>query len=112
MQRVFALIALVFAFAALSGTTMAHAHRFVSTPIVVLNHVDADNVAIPVIVSVQQGQIELDAGIVMPCGPHHAIAVEAAAVPRPPQGEAPAGLADGGAPLWPGERLLRPPRAA
>jgi len=112
MQRVVALIALVFAFASLSGTTLAHAHRFVSTPIVVLNHVDDDNVAIPVIVSVQKGQIDLGAGIIMPCGPYYAIPVAAPALPASPEAGMPGARSHAGAPAWPGQRLLRPPRLA
>ena len=57
MQRLSAILALVFAFAALAGVSTAHAHRFVSTPIVVLNLVDAHNQSIPVMVKVQRGEI-------------------------------------------------------
>ncbi len=85
MQRVIAIIALIFAFASLAGATTAHAHRYVSTPIVVLNHVDEQNVPIPIFVVVQRGEIDLGAGIVMPCGPHHGIPVSGPTLPSAPQ---------------------------
>ncbi|WP_316357708.1 hypothetical protein [Devosia sp.] len=110
MQRLTTLIVLIFAFAALAGATTAHAHRYVSTPIVVLNHVDADNQSIPVVVAVQRGQIDLGSGIMMPCGPHQAIPV---AVMQLPAGAPTAGVppgADEEAPDWSGAGPLRPPR--
>jgi hypothetical protein len=113
MQRLVVLIALVFAVASLAGMTTAHAHRYVSTPIVVLNHVNSDNVAIPVMVHIQRGEIDLGSGIFLPCGPHNAITTTMAPVlPGAPEGDAPlAALHDQLTP-WLGERLLRPPRAA
>lgn len=112
MQRLIALIALVFAFASLAGTTVAHAHRYVSTPIVVLNMVDENNKSIPVTVTIQRGEIDLGAGIVMPCGPHHAIPVMVPALPQPPTCAAPElGLISGDT-RWPETELLRPPRSA
>jgi len=111
MQRLVALIALVFAFASLAGATTAHAHRYVSTPIVVLNHVDAQNVAIPVMVKVQRGEIDLGSGILMPCGPHQAIPVSAPALPAPPCCGRPVAGADAAACPGHAGRLLRPPRS-
>lgn len=84
MQRLSAILALVFAFAALAGVSTAHAHRFVSTPIVVLNLVDAHNQSIPVMVKVQRGEIDLGAGIIMPCAPYNALEVAAPMLPTPP----------------------------
>lgn len=112
MQRFVALIAIIFAFASLAGTATAHAHRYVSTPIVVLNHVDANNMAIPVVVKVQRGEIELGSGIVMPCGPHHAIGVTGPSLPPAQQCAAPerglvAAMTD-----RPSIRMLRPPISA
>jgi hypothetical protein len=112
MQRLIALIALVFAFASLAGTTVAHAHRYVSTPIVVLNMVDENNKSIPVTVTIQRGEIDLGAGIVMPCGPHHAIPVILPAMPQPPACAAPELGLISGDPRWPDTQLLRPPRTA
>ncbi len=112
MQRLVALIALVFAFASLAGATTAHAHRYVSTPIVVLNHVDAENTAIPVLVSVQRGEIDLGSGIVMPCGPHHAIPVEIAGLPQVAPATSLPLVLDADEPASSGIDVLRPPRAA
>ncbi|MHA6299731.1 hypothetical protein [Devosia sp. CAU 1758] len=107
-----ALIVLVFAFASLAGATVAHAHRYVSTPIVVLNMVDEDNRSIPVVVQIQRGQIDLGAGLVMPCGQHHGIGVNAPLIPGAPEPERP----EPGACLllatMPGSQLLRPPISA
>src|SRR5688500_6486733 len=89
MQRLSAILALAFAFAALAGVSTAHAHRFVSTPIVVLNLVDAQNQSIPVVVKVQRGQIGLGAGIVMPCAPYHALEVAAPKLRAPPSMDLP-----------------------
>jgi len=112
MQRVMALIALIFAFASLAGTTVAHAHRYVSMPIVVLNHVDANNVSIPVFVQVQRGEIDLGKGIIMPCGPHQAIPVLAPQMPPAPACEVPVALLDAAPPAWRETIPLRPPKAA
>lgn len=112
MQRVMALIALIFAFASLAGTTVAHAHRYVSMPIVVLNHVDANNVSIPVFVQVQRGEIDLGKGIIMPCGPHQAIPVFAPQMPSAPACEVPVALLDAAPPVWRETIPLRPPKAA
>lgn len=112
MQRVMALIALIFAFASLAGTTVAHAHRYVSMPIVVLNHVDANNVSIPVFVQVQRGEIDLGKGIIMPCGPHQAIPVFAPQVPAAPACEVPTTMLAAAPPLWPEVIPLRPPKSA
>ena len=112
MQRLATLIVMIFAFASLAGATTAHAHRYVSTPIVVLNHVDADNQSIPVVVAIQRGQIDLGSGIMMPCGPHQAIPV---AVMQLPAGAAATGVppgADEQAADWAGAGLVRPPRRA
>jgi len=112
MNRIVLLIALTFAVASLAGMTTAHAHRYVSTPIVVLNHVDSDNVAIPVTVQVQRGEINLGSGIFMPCGPHNAIAATGPVLPDAPEGESPLAQPRTQLALWSGDRLLRPPRAA
>jgi hypothetical protein len=112
MQRFVALIVVVFAFASLAGATVAHAHRYVSTPIVVLNMVDEDNRSIPVVVQVQRGQIDLGAGIVMPCGPHQGIGVSGPLVPGAPQGEQPEPLACPVLAAMPSSQLLRPPISA
>ncbi len=111
MQRLVALIALVFAFASLAGTTVAHAHRYVSTPIVVLNMVDENNKSIPVTVTIQRGEIDLGAGIVMPCGPHHAIPVSVPALPQPPHRAEPELVHSRGIALWREALPLRPPRS-
>lgn len=112
MNRIVLLIALTFAIASLAGMTTAHAHRYVSTPIVVLNHVDSDNVAIPVTVQVQRGDIDLGSGIVMPCGSHNAIAATAPVLPVAPEGDAPLVQPGAQPAAWAGDGLLRPPRAA
>ena len=109
MRRLVALIAILFTFAAVMGTTVAHAHRYVSTPIVVLNHVDAENKAIPVVVEIQRGQIDLGAGIVMPCGAHHAIGITLPALPPAPTGSAPEASQEARGTPWTGTMLLRPP---
>ncbi|MBJ3785807.1 hypothetical protein [Devosia sediminis] len=112
MRRLVALIAVVFTFASVMGATVAHAHRYVSTPIVVLNHVDAENKAIPVVVEIQRGQIDLGAGIMMPCGAHHAIGVTLPLLPEAPETDAPeADVALVGT-TGPATSLLRPPIAA
>ena len=113
MHRLIAAIAILFAFAALTGATVAHAHRYVSTPIVVLNHVDAQNQPIPVYVQIQRGQIDLGGGIVMPCGSHPAIIGEAS-LPCP----SPRCCEDRHPPIdypvsgWDGTLPLRPPITA
>ncbi|WIY53241.1 hypothetical protein O9Z70_01470 [Devosia sp. YIM 151766] len=112
MQRFVALIAIIFAFASLAGTTTAHAHRYFSMPIVVLNHVDQNNVSIPVFVQVQRGEIDLGSGIVMPCGPHHAIPVRAPQLPAGPDCDHPVTVLGAAEPLWAGQIPLRPPKPA
>lgn len=112
MHRLAVIIAIVFGFAALGGATTAHAHRYVSTPIVVLNHVDAQNQAIPVVVQIQRGQIDLGAGIVMPCGSHNAIGVTVARLPMAPDSAAPEPALQPVLSPHPGTRLLRPPITA
>lgn len=112
MHRFVALIAIVFAFASLAGVTTANAHRFVSTPLVVLNHVDADNRPIPVMVTVQTGKIDLGSGIVMPCGPYFAIPVDEIRLVLPPPPETPKAVIAVRDPLWPVNNILRPPRRA
>lgn len=90
MQRLALFIAILLAFSATAGMTTGHAHRYVATPIVVLNHVDAENQPIRVTVQVQHGEIDLGEGIVMPCGSHLAVAVAAPALPPAPDaGDAP-----------------------
>ena len=112
MRRFVALIAVLFTFASVVGTTVAHAHRYVSTPIVVLNHVDDENKAIPVVVEIQRGQIDLGAGIVMPCGPYHAIGVSLPTLPDVPACAQPEAGLSPVAISWPGTLPLRPPIAA
>ena len=112
MQRFVLLISLIFAIASLAGMTTAHAHRYVSTPIVVLNHVNSDNVAIPVMVQIQRGEIDLGSGIVLPCGPQHAIASLAPVLPEAPEGDAPRSALRSLLIAWHGDQLLRPPRLA
>lgn len=112
MQRFVALIAVIFAFAALAGTATAHAHRYVSTPIVVLNHVDDNNVSIPVIVQVQRGDIDLGAGIIMPCGTYQAIAATPPAIPPAPRRALPKPSCSAAGTDWPAAVPLRPPKAA
>lgn len=111
MQRLVLSIAILFAFATLAGVTTAHAHRYVATPIVVLNHVDAENVPIHIMVKVQRGEVDLGEGIVMPCGPHHAIAAPPPQLPEAPAGEDPAARACGAFAVWSGTQVLRPPIA-
>lgn len=112
MRRLTALIAILIAFASLAGVTTAHAHRYVSTPLVVLNHVDEDNVPIRVVVKVQRGQIDLGAGIVMPCGPHHAIPVTTPTIPPAPECWLPAVAPADGVKSWRVTAPLRPPKLA
>ncbi len=112
MQRFVALIAVIFAFASLAGMTTAHAHRYVSTPIVVLNHVDENNRSIPVIVQVQRGEIDLGSGIVMPFGPHQGIVANAPQIPSVPRADGPGLAANAGLASSPPNIPLRPPKAA
>lgn len=112
MQRLVLSIAILFAFAALAGVTTAHAHRYVATPIVVLNHVDDENVPIRITVKVQRGEIDLGEGIVMPYGAHHAIVALPPELPIAPEGEAPSDHYTTDAARSLAEDLLRPPIAA
>lgn len=112
MQRFVALIAVIFAFASLAGMTTAHAHRYVSTPIVVLNHVDENNKSIPVVVQVQRGEIDLGSGILMPFGPHHGIVASAPQIPAAPALDRPDIAANAAPGASPPHIPLRPPRAA
>ncbi len=112
MQRFIALIAIVFAFASLAGATTAHAHRYVSTPIVVLNHVDENNRSIPVVVQVQRGEIDLGSGIVMPFGSHHAIPASTPQIPIAPDKDSPTLRVEAAPPASPEDTPLRPPKAA
>lgn len=109
MRRLVALLVMIFAFAAIAGATTAHAHRYVSTPIVVLNLVDGNNQSIPVLVSVQRGEIDLGSGIMLPCGPHHGIPVPFAQLPvcRSEASVLPAIASI--EPDWHGGQVLRPP---
>ena len=112
MRHFVVFIAILLGLASVLGATTANAHRYVSTPIVVLNHVDADNKPIPVVVQVQRGQIDLGAGLMLPCGSHHAIEVCAlqlsgittVSVPKPDLQQV---FAD-----WPTVLPLRPPKSA
>lgn len=113
MPRLAALIALVFAFASLAGMTTAHAHRFVATPIVVLNHVDAHNTAIPIVVKVQSGEIDLGAGVIMPCGQLQGIEASVSILPQPRYRSLLRLPRFAATPIdWPAYTPLRPPRAA
>lgn len=112
MQRLVLSIAILFAFATLAGVTTAHAHRYVATPIVVLNHVDAENVPIRMMVKVQRGEIDLGEGIIMPCGSHHAIPAVPPQMPVAPEGEDLPAILCVQSPVWPGAPELRPPITA
>lgn len=112
MQRLRLSIAILFAFATLAGVTTANAHRFVPTPIVVLNYVDADNVPIRLTVKVQRGEIDLGEGIVMPCGSHYAIPALPPELPAAPEGEDVSEYRCEALAVRPGIRVLRPPIAA
>ncbi|WEJ58437.1 hypothetical protein [Devosia sp. FJ2-5-3] len=112
MQRLVALIAVIFSFATIAGSTTAYAHRYISTPIVVLNMVDAENVSIPVTVSVQRGEIDLGSGIIMPFGSLYAITVDGQVALPPAERDAPTPNVRSHLPFGMAERLLRPPRAA
>ena len=109
MQRFVYFTAILLSFATLFGVTTAHAHRYVSTPIVVLNHVDAENVPIRIMVKVQHGEIDLGSGIIMPCGAHHAIVAAVPVLPQAPEAETPE--ADGcfARISWQDAKRLRPP---
>ncbi|KKB78651.1 hypothetical protein VW35_08980 [Devosia soli] len=109
MQRLALLIAILLAFAATAGMTTGHAHRYVATPIVVLNHVDAENQPIRVTVNVQRGEIDLGAGIVMPCGYHLAVAVAPPCLPPAPEAEETAEVPAKTFRAWSGSMRLRPP---
>lgn len=112
MRRFMTLIALLFTISAVVGGSVAHAHRYVSTPIVVLNYVDAENQPILVVVEIQRGQIDLGAGIVMPCGQHHAIGATPPTLPAAPRCDLPASPVSSDATAWPSGPLLRPPISA
>ena len=112
MRRFVALIVVLFTFASVMGGTVAHAHRYVSTPIVVLNHVDADNQSIPVVVVIQRGEIDLGAGIVMPCGFHPGIAVIGDASIAPSDCSRPEAVALPALVSWLAKQQLRPPISA
>lgn len=109
MQRLILSIAILFAFATLVGVTTGHAHRYVATPIVVLNHVDAENVPIRIVVKVQRGDIDLGEGIIMPCGTHHAIPALPPLLPQAPESEKPCESPRAIIALWQDGNLLRPP---
>lgn len=112
MRRLVVLIVIVFAFASVAGMTTAHAHRYISTPIVVLNLVDGNNQSIPVMVSVKHGEIDLGSGIMLPCGAHQGIPVAVDQLGAcPPPSTVPLG-ADEARPYWPTSDLLRPPIGA
>ena len=112
MRRLVALIAVLFTFASVMGGTVAHAHRYVSTPIVVLNLVDEQNQSIPVVVQIQRGQIDLGAGIVMPFGPQYGIAIDLPALPKAPDCADPECTPQPIGVAWSGGQLLRPPISA
>lgn len=109
MQRLALLIAILLAFSATAGMTTGHAHRYVSTPIVVLNHVDAGNQPIRVTVHVQSGEIDLGQGIIMPCGSHLAIAPVVPVLPAVPEKEQAVLVLAKVLTTWEGSTFLRPP---
>jgi len=109
MQRLALLIAILLAFSATAGMTTGHAHRYVSTPIVVLNYVDAENQPIRVTVQVQLGEIDLGQGIIMPCGSHLAIAPVVPALPAVPANQTTAPSLVKILTTWEGSIFLRPP---
>lgn len=109
MQRLALLIAILLAFSATAGMTTGHAHRYVATPIVVLNHVDAANQPIRVTVQVQRGEIDLGQGIIMPCGSHLAIAPTAPVLPAVAEQEETALFLAKVLTTWEGSIFLRPP---
>ena len=112
MRHFVVFIAVLLGLASVLGGTTANAHRYVATPIVVLNHVDADNKPIPVVVQVQRGQIDLGAGLMLPCGAHYAIEVSAPQLPAPLLDSAPCATTHPVAPDWPPILPLRPPISA
>lgn len=115
MQRFVALVGLVFAIASLLGMSVAHAHRYQTVPvkgIVVLNHVDADNIAIPVFVKVQRGNIDLGSGIVMPCGQLQAVVPVLPTLPQPPHCALPAPVEPQASLGWQQTPPIRPPKTA
>lgn len=112
MRRFVTLIVLLFTFASVMGGTVAHAHRYISTPIVVLNHVDADNQSIPVVVMIQRGDVDLGAGIVMPCGFHPGIAVSDGAAIASPDCAGHEAAALPALARWQAKQNLRPPISA
>ena len=109
MRRLITLIVMIFAFASVAGTSVAHAHRYVSTPIVVLNHVDENNQSIPVVVAVQRGEIDLGDGIMLPCGAHHGIEVSVPQLPLSVPDASVIASVNEDVPVSVGTRLLRPP---
>ncbi|SFV38087.1 hypothetical protein SAMN05216456_3252 [Devosia crocina] len=110
MQRLVLLIAILLSLATLLGVTTAHAHRYQASPLVVLNHVDADNVPIRIMVTVQRGEIDLGEGIVMPCGSHQAIPAEGPALPQAPEPDCPAAHRLAAETGFVGKLRLRPPK--
>jgi hypothetical protein len=112
MRRFVTTIVLIFAFASLAGMTTGHAHRYHSAPMVVLNHVDASNQSIPVVVAVQRGDIDLGSGIVMPCGSHIGIPVTVPPLPACPEEASPLPGVDDAMADWSGTGPLRPPKQA
>ena len=112
MRHFVVFIAVLLALASVLGATTANAHRYVATPIVVLNHVDADNKPIPVVVQIQRGQIDLGAGLMLPCGSHHAIEVSAPQLPGAVMTMVPETKLDTAQADWPAILPLRPPKSA
>jgi len=112
MRHFVVFIAVLLALASVLGATTANAHRYVATPIVVLNHVDADNKPIPVVVQIQRGQIDLGAGLMLPCGSHHAIEASAPQLPGAVMTMVPETKLDTAQADWPAILPLRPPKSA
>lgn len=114
MQRVAAIVGIIFVLASLFGVSLAHAHRFQSLPVeplIVLNHVDANNVPIPVFVKVQKFNIDLGSGLVMPCGQQVGVTPSVPDLPLPPASGCPSADIGAAQPQWPQEPGWRPPRA-
>ncbi|MBJ7577390.1 MULTISPECIES: hypothetical protein [unclassified Devosia] len=114
MKRLLVLIAMLFTFANMAGSVLAHSHRYVvdvAQPLVVLNHVDEDNRPIPVVVKIQPcGHIDLGNGLVLSCGSHLAIAPDVPQLPKTEGEDHHVLMVDETAPAGTRLSILRPPR--
>lgn len=115
MKRLLVLIAMLFAYANVAGGVLAHSHRYIvdaADPIVVLNHVDEHNRAIPVVVKIQPcGHIDLGNGLVLSCGSHFAIAPNVPQLPRVEAEHEHLMMVDATDPTEVPSSILRPPRS-